>query len=44
VRAGFADGMRAVAPVNRNVKTGLILASVALAFFVAIIAKYWLIR
>jgi hypothetical protein len=32
------------APVNRNVKTGLILACVALAFFLAIIAKYWLIR
>ena len=33
-----------VAPVNRNVRTGLILASVAFAFFCAIIAKYWLIR
>lgn len=31
-------------PVRRNVKTGLILAAVALAFFLAIIAKYWLLR
>jgi hypothetical protein len=30
--------------VNRNVKTGLILACVAFAFFVAIIAKYWLLK
>jgi hypothetical protein len=31
-------------PVSRNARTGLILASVALAFFLAIIAKYWLLR
>ncbi len=36
--------MQADSAVNRNVRTGLILASVALAFFLAIIAKYWLIR
>ncbi len=30
--------------MSRNAKTGLILASVALAFFLAIIAKYWLLR
>jgi len=28
--------------VTRNLKTALILASVALAFFLGIIAKYWL--
>jgi hypothetical protein len=28
--------------VTRNAKTALILASIALAFFVGIIAKYWL--
>ena len=27
--------------VNRNVKTALVLASIALAFFLGIIAKYW---
>ncbi len=30
--------------MSRNARTGLILASVALAFFLAIIAKYWLLR
>jgi hypothetical protein len=30
--------------VTRNAKTALILASIALAFFLGIIAKYWLIR
>jgi hypothetical protein len=30
--------------VSRNTKTALILASVALAFFLAIIAKYGLLR
>jgi hypothetical protein len=30
--------------VTRNAKTALILASVALAFFVGIIAKYWLLQ
>jgi hypothetical protein len=30
--------------VTKNVKTALILASVALAFFLGIIAKYWLLR
>ena len=28
--------------MTRNVKTALILASVALTFFLGIIAKYWL--
>ena len=31
------------AAVSKNAKTALILASVALAFFVGIIAKYWLL-
>jgi hypothetical protein len=35
-----AQGM----PLNRNAKTGLVLALVALAFFAAIVAKYWLLR
>jgi hypothetical protein len=30
--------------LNRNAKTGLVLAAVALVFFAAIIAKYWLLR
>jgi hypothetical protein len=30
--------------VTKNAKTALILASVALAFFFGIIAKYWLLR
>ena len=30
--------------MTRNARTGLILATVALAFFVGIIAKYWLLR
>jgi hypothetical protein len=29
--------------VTKNAKTGLILATIALAFFVGIIAKYWLL-
>jgi len=32
------------ADVTKNAKTALILASVALAFFLGIIAKYWLLR
>jgi hypothetical protein len=28
--------------VSRNLKTALVLATVALAFFFGIIAKYWL--
>jgi hypothetical protein len=28
--------------VSKNAKTGLILATVALAFFLGIIIKYWL--
>jgi hypothetical protein len=31
-------------PLSKNARTGLILATVALAFFVGIILKYWLIR
>ena len=31
-------------PLSRNARTGLILATVALAFFAGIILKYWLIR
>jgi hypothetical protein len=30
--------------MSKNVRTGLILASIALAFFFGIIAKYWLLR
>jgi hypothetical protein len=30
--------------VSKNARTALILASIALAFFLGIIAKYWLIR
>jgi hypothetical protein len=26
----------------RNIRTGLVLASIALAFFVGIIVKYWM--
>ena len=44
MRQGLASGSDAQAPVSRNARTGLILASVALAFFLAIIAKYWLLR
>jgi hypothetical protein len=29
--------------VSRNLKTALVLASIALATFVGIIAKYWLL-
>jgi len=29
--------------VNKNTRTALILASIALAFFLGIIAKYWLL-
>jgi hypothetical protein len=30
--------------VSKNLRTALILASIALAFFVGIIAKYWLLK
>jgi hypothetical protein len=30
--------------MNRNMKTALVLASIALAAFVGIIAKYWLLN
>jgi hypothetical protein len=30
--------------MTRNARTALILASIALAFFVGVIAKYWLMR
>jgi len=30
--------------VTKNARTALTLASIALAFFLGIIAKYWLIR
>jgi hypothetical protein len=30
--------------VSKNAKTALVLASIALAFFVGIIAKYWLLN
>ena len=30
--------------MSRNARTALILASIALAFFVGVIAKYWLMR
>jgi hypothetical protein len=29
--------------VSRNAKTALVLATIALAFFLGIIAKYWLL-
>jgi hypothetical protein len=44
VSAGLAHGAQARPAMNRNTRTGLVLAAVALAFFLAIIAKYWLIR
>jgi len=30
--------------VSRNLKTALLLASIATAFFCGIIAKYWLLK
>jgi hypothetical protein len=30
--------------VSKNLRTALILGSIAAAFFVGIIAKYWLLR
>jgi hypothetical protein len=30
--------------MSRNARTGLILATVALMFFLGIVAKYWLLR
>jgi hypothetical protein len=30
--------------VSKNARTALILASIALAFFLGIIAKYWLLN
>ena len=30
--------------MTKNVKTALILASIAMAFFLGIVAKYWLLR
>jgi hypothetical protein len=30
--------------VSRNAKTALVLATIALGFFLGIIAKYWLIN
>ena len=32
-----------MAAVSRNAKTGLILASIALAWFLGLILKYWVI-
>ena len=32
------------AAVSKNAKTALVLASIALAFFLGIIAKYWLLN
>jgi hypothetical protein len=32
-----------MAAVTRNAKTGLILASIALAWFLGLILKYWMI-
>jgi hypothetical protein len=34
----------ALTAVSKNAKTALILASIALAFFLGIIAKYWLLN
>ena len=42
--ATLGHGSNSGTPVTKNVKTGLILACVAFAFFAAIIAKYWLLR
>jgi short-subunit dehydrogenase involved in D-alanine esterification of teichoic acids len=44
VTQGLTHVPQREAPVSRNTKTALILASVALAFFLAIIAKYGLLR
>jgi hypothetical protein len=30
--------------MSRNLKTALVLGTIALAFFLGIIAKYWLLR
>jgi len=30
--------------MTKNARTALILASIALAFFLGVIAKYWLLR
>jgi hypothetical protein len=30
--------------MTRNARTGLILATVALTFFLGIVARYWLLR
>jgi hypothetical protein len=30
--------------VSRNLKTALVLGTIALAFFLGIIAKYWLLK
>jgi hypothetical protein len=30
--------------VSKNARTALIVASIALAFFIGIIAKYWLVN
>ena len=43
-QSNHTDDVGAGVPMHRNVKTGLILAAVAFAFFAAIIAKYWLLR
>ena len=32
-----------MAAVSKNAKTGLILASIALAWFLGVIAKYWML-
>jgi hypothetical protein len=32
------------ADMTKNAKTALVLATIALAFFVGIIAKYWLLK
>ena len=41
---GAVNGSHEDMPVSRNARTGLILAAVAFAFFLAIIAKYGLLR
>lgn len=38
------QGVNAAMPLSKNARTGLILATVALAFFAGIILKYWLVR
>jgi len=44
VTQGLTHAPQREALVSRNTRTALVLASIALAFFLAIIAKYGLLR